>query len=76
MRRTGIWATAWILAIAWPGTLQADDASTELLRRDCSNRLGRNEVTLFASGDSSTAARLVRCSPMAAAKFAKESSDD
>ena len=50
MRRTGIWATAWILAIAGPGTLQADDASTELLRRDCSNRLGRNEVTLFANG--------------------------
>ncbi len=26
------------------------DASTELLRRDCSSDLGRNEVTLFANG--------------------------
>ncbi len=50
MRRSGIWAAAWILTIAGPGTLRAGDASTELLRRDCSNRLGRNEVTLFANG--------------------------
>lgn len=28
----------------------ADERSTELLRRDCSTQLGRNELTLFANG--------------------------
>lgn len=30
--------------------LPADQRSEELLRRDCSSRLGRNELTLFANG--------------------------
>lgn len=42
--------TAAFLAIALAAELPAGDASVELLRRDCSNRLGRNEVTLFANG--------------------------
>lgn len=39
-----------ILAAAVAARLAAIDPSVELLRRDCSNRLGRNEVTLFANG--------------------------
>ncbi len=39
-----------LVAIAQPGALRAADPSVELLRRDCSSRLGRNEVTLFQNG--------------------------
>ena len=50
MRRSAIWAAACWLTVAGSGSLPAGDPSVELLRRDCSNRLGRNEVTLFANG--------------------------
>lgn len=50
MRRSAIWAAACWLSVAGSGSLEAGDPSIELLRRDCSNRLGRNEVTLFANG--------------------------
>jgi len=45
-------APIWVAlgAIAGAGSLLASDPSAELLRRDCSNRLGRNDVTLFANG--------------------------
>lgn len=39
-----------LLASAAPRTLGAIDPAAELMRRDCSNRLGRNEMTLFQNG--------------------------
>lgn len=50
-RRFGRWVlAASLLAVAFAVELPAVDPAVELLRRDCSNRLGRNEVTLFANG--------------------------
>jgi hypothetical protein len=39
-----------LLAGAFVVELAAVEGAVELLRRDCSHRLGRNEVTLFANG--------------------------
>lgn len=39
-----------LLGALVPPSVQAVDPAVELLRRECSNRLGRNEVTLFANG--------------------------
>jgi hypothetical protein len=39
-----------VLALTAPGVVHAVDPSSELLRRECSNRLGRNDVTLFENG--------------------------
>ena len=43
-------AFATCCALATAGPLRAGDPSVEILRRNCSNRLGRNEVTLFENG--------------------------
>jgi len=37
-------------ALAWADALRAGDPSVEVLRRDCSSPLGRNELTLFENG--------------------------
>ncbi len=39
-----------LLAVAGPRRLDATDPAAEWMRRDCSNRLGRNEMTLFQNG--------------------------
>ncbi|MEO8197885.1 MAG: hypothetical protein ABI689_14305 [Thermoanaerobaculia bacterium] len=53
-RGAGIWGVAILLAALFGSggatALHAVDPAVEILHRDCSNRLGRNEVTLFANG--------------------------
>lgn len=51
-RRARILAAAVVVVglCAWSRALQAADPAVEILRRDCSNSLGRNEVTLFENG--------------------------
>lgn len=46
----GTGTIAGFLVFASVAGLQAVDPALEILRRDCSNRLGRNEVTLFRNG--------------------------
>lgn len=48
-RLSTVWLAGFV-AVVLAAELPAADASVELLRRDCSNRLGRNEVTLFLNG--------------------------
>ncbi len=46
----GMLLAAACLATGGAARLLAVDPATEILRRDCSSELGRNEVTLFANG--------------------------
>lgn len=51
-RSGGFRPSKWLLllALAPAAELQAIDPAAEILNRDCSNRLGRNEATLFQNG--------------------------
>ena len=46
----GFWVAVGIHTLGAAGRLEAVDPAVEILNRDCSNRLGRNEVTLFENG--------------------------
>ncbi len=45
-----LWSVGCLAAWVGAGALPAVDPALEYLRRDCSNELGRNEITLFGNG--------------------------